>query len=435
MSYAEPTLPPGKIVRISSNDVLIGMYISELDCKWSDTPFPLGGFHVKNTDDIQLLQKLCKRVVVDINKGASPARHRGSNVTILSTARQATPAAANLRVNRAAYPVSKTMKQTLDRSAHAYHGLCDLMVEQAQAVREGEALDLVSLEPLSKKILDSVISNPQALIWVLCTEDIASSHNSYCVRAAIWAAVLARQFGLTQNDMSTLFLGTLLCDIGMQLLPERLTLKKGPFSKKEYRAYCKHVEFSLELIPAYEQVNEKVLRIVRAHHERHDGRGFPKGLKGDQIPALARFASLAYSFERLLCSVDRSKRVSPAKALSKLYRQRNLKFPEQLVVEFIHLLGTYPLGSLLRLSTGELGLVVEQNPEARLCPRVAIIGAGKQLLAGKPKVVDLSAQKNGKQSRSILGSVHPSELNINLEDYRFRFVGKKVRLPGFSFRL
>ena len=437
MSYSEPTLPPGKIARISSHDVLVGMYISELDCNWSETPFPLGGFHIKNADDIQLLQKFCSKVAIDINKGAAPARHRRNNLTILSSARRATPAAANLRVDRAAYPVTRTIKQLLDDTASAYQSVTTVMTELARAVRAGEALDLESVSAPMEALLDSLIANPQALVWLLNTEDKPASDSTYCVRAAAWAAMLARQFGLTRSDMKTLFLGTLLCDVGIYLLPERLTDKRGQFRKKEYLAYRKHVEFSEELLPIYEQVNEKTLRIVRSHHERHDGLGFPKSLKGDQIPALARFAILAYSYERLLCSSQRHKQVSPARALTKLYRQRNLKYPEQLVFEFIHMLGTYPVGSLVQLSTKEIGLVLEQVENERLAPRIAIIGAGNKLLDSneKLKVVNLSDVKDAEAGRRIISSINPRDLDIDLEKYRFQFIGRKLSVAGFKIRL
>lgn len=437
MAYSEPTIPPGKITRISSHDVLIGMYVSDLDCKWSETPFPLGGFHVKNAEELQLLRQFCKRVAIDINKGAAPARQRHNNLTILSSARRGTPPGTNLRVNRDAYPVTHTIKQLLDKTAAAYEDMTAVMAKLTRAVRSGEALDLRAIEPPMNKLLDSAIANPQALIWLLNTENKPRHESGYCVRAAIWAAMLARQFGLTRGDMTTLFFGTLLCDVGIHLLPERLTDKRGKFRKKEYMAYRKHVDFSEELLAVYEQANEKVMRIVRAHHERHDGRGFPKGLKGDKIPALARFASIAYSFERLLCSSQTHKRVSPAKALTKLYRQRNLKFPEQMVFEFIQLLGTYPVGSLVHLSSNEIGLVLEQIENERLAPRIAIIGTDRELhqVNQKAKILNLAEQKDSLTARKIVSSINPRDLEIDLENYRFRFVGTRIALGALQFRI
>ena len=118
----------------------------------------------------------------------------------------------------------------------------------------------------------------------------------YCVRASIWAAILARQFGIRKSEIQTLFMGTLLADIGMQALPEKLLSKRGSFRKKEFLAYKKHVELGMELVTSKSKLDSKVTGIIRCHHERHDGMGFPRGLQGEQIPQLARFANLAYSF-------------------------------------------------------------------------------------------------------------------------------------------
>lgn len=418
-------------VKLGTNDVLVGMFVCELDCKWSETPFPLGGFHVKTADEIVLLQKFCKVVTIDTNKGAEPARRRRSNLTILSSARRAAPAAASLKVNRDAWPVTHTLKQQIDKSHASYLAMNDALAGLAQAVRKGDPLDLDSLQEPSTALIDSILANPQTLVWILNTEDQLKQQNSHCVRAAIWAALLSRQFGLKRNDIELLFQGVLLADIGMNLLPERLVNKQGPFRKKEYLAYRKHVDFGLELLAGYPQLDERVVRIVRNHHERHDGLGFPKGLKGDQIPVLARFTSLAYCYERLLKSNCRNKRLSPARAISRLYKQRELKFPEQLVVEFIHVLGTYPVGSVVQLSNGELALVLEQNMEERLSPKVAVIADAQQQVYENPKPIDLSSPK---EERRIKASVNPGGLAISLENYTFQFVGKRISFAGLGFR-
>jgi len=422
------------LLKVAANDVLVGMFISELDCNWSNTPFPLDGFHVKNADDILLLQKFCKVVTIDTNKGAEPASRRRSNLTILSSARRAAPSGASLKVNCDAYPVTQTLKQLIDRAVQSYDQLISALDELGRAVRHGDPLDIAGLEKPSSTVVECLLANPQVMVWILGTDNEPRTTNTYCVRAAIWAAILARQFGLKQPDIELLFLSTLVADVGMHLLPERLVNKRGPFRKKEYLAYRKHVEFGLELLTSHQDVDERLLRVVRAHHERHDGLGFPKGLKGDQIPVLARFAALAYSFERLLRSNDRQRLVSPARALAKLYRQRMLKFPEQLVVEFIHVLGTYPVGSLVKLDNGDIALVLEQNPEERLSPRVAVICDAEQQPLAKPKPLDLAAQKDKGSGRRIKASVNPGEIRLDLSDYRFRFFGKRLALGGLAFR-
>ena len=423
------------LVRIPCNDIIVGMFVSEIDCSWAATPFPLGGFHVRNSEEIQVLQKYCRVVTIDTTRGAAPAPKKRANLTILSTARLATPPAAAIKVNRDTYPVTHPVKKQIDKAYRAYRDAAIVYDSFTVAVRNDQRLNLHELEGPMLRLIECAIANPQTLIWILLTDNKVTGDNLYCVRAAIWATILARQVGLGQKEMAELFKGTMLADIGMHLLPERLTSIRGNFRKKEYLAYRKHVNFSIELLSQYRELDERLLRLVRCHHERHDGKGFPRGLRGDQIPALARFSNLAYSFERLLRSNNPRGRVSPAKATARLYKQRELKFPEQLIVEFIHVLGMNPVGSVVQLSSGEIALVLEQNVSDRLHPKIAVIKDDKGGLLAEPCIEDLAVAPKSGVPKSIVSSVNPGQLDIDLGQYTFAFAGKRLSLGKFGFRL
>ncbi len=407
------------------------MYVSELDCSWKETPFPLGGFHLKKPEDIQMLAKYCKTVHIDTTRGTAPAKHRRENLTILSSARKASPQATAFKINRSLYPVTSSLKKQLDSSSEHYQQLLVLFASLTANVRQGEKLDLAELDHSVNALIDSATANTQTLIWILNTDPSPVGPTDYCVRAAIWACLCACHIGLPRSEIQALFLGTLLCDVGMYLLPERLVNKRGKFRKKEFLAYKKHVNFSLDLLSAYPEVNEKILRIVRCHHERNDGLGFPKGLKGEQIPSLARLAHLGYSFERLLHSLSETTHVSPAKAIARLYKQRDLKFPEQLIVEFIHLMGMYPIGTLVELNTGEIAIVLEQHPNEKLNPKVALLTGADQVKVPKPSVVQLG---EGPSGRSVLSSLGPKHKGVRASDFRFSFAGKRIAIGGFGIR-
>ena len=407
------------------------MFVSELDCSWKETPFPLGGFHLRKPEVIQMLAKYCKTVHIDTTRGAAPAKLRVENLTILSSARKASPQAAAFKINRSLYPVTSTVKKQLDSSSEHYQQLLVLFAALANNVRQGEKLNLAELDHSVNALIESATVNTQTLIWIINTDPSPVGPTDYCVRAAIWACLCACHIGLPRSEIEALFLGTLLCDLGMHLLPERLVNKRGKFRKKEFLAYKKHVNFSLDLLSAYPEVDEKILRIVRCHHERNDGLGFPKGLKGEQIPGLARLAHLGYSFERLLHSLSETNRVSPAKAIARLYKQRDLKFPEQLIVEFIHLMGMYPIGTLVELNTGEIAIVLEQHPNEKLNPKVAILTGTDQVRVPKPSVVQLGEDSSG---RSVLSSLGPKHKGVQASDFRFSFAGKRLAIGGFGIR-
>lgn len=431
------------LLRLSCSELLLGMYVFELDCAWSKTPFAMGGFHLKNVEDIEILTKHCKHVVIDTNKGVQPRKGRKNQLTILSSARRAAPESSSIKIDRDAYPVTATVKQQIDKAQRLHSTLKADFAEQALAVRNGSDMDLPLLEKTIAGIITSIVANPQTHIWLLNTDPSDRSDTDYCVRATIWALVLARQVGLSSNETKILGIGTLLADIGMQLLPERLVNKSGPFRKKEFLAYRKHIDFGVELISHYTDLDDRVTTIIKCHHERQDGLGFPRKLRGKQIPLLARFTNLAYCFERLLRSNGEGPATPPSKALTKLYKQRGLKFPEQLVVELIHVMGTYPIGSLVALSSGEVGLVLEQNPQEKLSPRIAVLTDTDRAVLDKPLVVDLANQGRAKIDRSIVssyGSKNPAKRlggggDLDPRNYSLSFFGKRVGLGPFSVRI
>jgi HD-GYP domain-containing protein (c-di-GMP phosphodiesterase class II) len=433
---------PDNLLPLSCSELLLGMYVFELDCPWSKTPFAMGGFHLKNTEDIEILGKHCKTVIIDINKGVQPRKERQNQLTILSSARRAAPIAASLKVDRNVYPIRSSVKRQIDRASYLYSSIKADFSQQAKAVRNGDELDLQSISKQIKKLIDSILINPQTYIWLLNTDAGDRKDTDYCVRAAVWAAVLGRQVGMHSHDINVLFMGALLADIGLQLLPESLVNKRGPFRKKELLAYRKHVDLGVGLVSHYPDVDDRVLSIIRAHHERQDGLGFPRGLRGEQISLLARFANLAYCFERLLYN-NNEEAICPAKALTRLYKQRALKFPEQLVVELIHVMGTYPLGSLVELSSGEVALVLNQNLTERLSPKVAILTDASKEPLQKSLLIDLAKQEKLKEQRSIIASYNTGNAlkdyargaGIDPQNYAFSFFGKRVGIGRFSIRL
>ncbi|MEQ8953220.1 MAG: HD domain-containing phosphohydrolase, partial [Gammaproteobacteria bacterium] len=279
--------------------------------------------------------------------------------------------------------------------------------------------------------LQALIANPHAVIWVLNTDREKTLGTDYCVRAAVWGTLLARQIGMSKDDLDTVFRGTLLADIGMQMLPERLVNKTGHFRKKEYLAYRKHIQFGLQIIAEIPNLDERIASIVRNHHERHDGLGFPRGLRGEQIPVLARITCLAYCFERLINSNNPARRVSPARAMSRIYKQRLLKFPEQLVGEFSAAMGMYPVGTLVTLNSKEVALVLEQSDKGKMSPKIAVLSDPRGNKLEQPQIVDLANKDSAERVRSITGPTDMRNTAVDPRDYTFAFAGKRI----LGFRL
>jgi hypothetical protein len=172
MHFSEPSSNPERyaadnLLRLSCAELLLGMFVFELDCAWSKTPFAMGGFHLKSVEDIEILTKHCKHVVIDTNKGVQPRKGRKDELTILSSARKVAPESSSLKIDRDAYPTTRSVKQEIDKARLLHRTLKTDFAEQALGVRNGKELGLLLLEKSMNGIIDSTIANPQTHIWLL----------------------------------------------------------------------------------------------------------------------------------------------------------------------------------------------------------------------------------------------------------------------------
>lgn len=425
---------PENYLKVSCSELLPGMYIAELDRDWKNTPFTIGGFLAKSLSQIEDIQRFCKFVYIDTSLGVTPIRYRINRQTILSRARESAPPTATFLVNHDTYKIEKPVKKEVDAVYGLYAALLTDFAELVQEIEANDVPDLTALGKTVSRCIASIIRNPNGFVWYLNADPSRYQGFVHSIRAALWSCVCARQLGHSKEEMKTLFLGVLLADIGFVTYPQGFIDKRGLIKKTDYLAYRNHITISVDLIKAKLPVDKRVLEIVRHHHERHDGRGFPNQLKGSQIPLAARIASMAYCFERMLNSGPDNKRISPAAAVSRLYKQRRLKFDDLLVYEFIQTLGMYPTGSVVELSSGEIAIVVEQNPQDKFLPGVVIVTNKKKKILNWPWLLDLGGQHDDKSKRSIVKSLEPGTHNVDPKSFSENLFGKKFNIGSFRFR-
>jgi hypothetical protein len=163
-------------------------------------------------------------------------------------------------------------------------------------------------------------------------------------------------------------------------------------------------------------VSETALEIVYTHHERMDGSGYPRGLQGDEIPLFGRIVGIVDVYDA--STSDRVYRSgnSPSDALHGLYNDRTGLFDGELVEQFIKFLGIYPIGSVVRCNTEEIGIVIGQNPERRLRPKLLLVRNADGVPYPEPRIIDLK-QFSGASSIEIAGIVQPGDYDFEVADY------------------
>lgn len=364
-------------LEIAVEDLLVGMYVSELDRPWLETPFKLQGLEVKDQQDIDALRSLCNTVFIDVAKGREPVALRHAvNFAKYQTHSAETPlypfSVFDFKHN--AYASDVGFQQESKLAFDTFKQLDKQLESLSQQVNNGRRFDQKNIKDLASDLVNSVIRQPDVLAWLVRIKHSDDYLHHHSLRCAVWAALLGRHIGLRRLDLEILTQAMLLKDIGKTRLPDDLLIKPYQQLNSAQKAlYRKHVLISVELLKQVLGLNPKVISIIAAHREFYDGSGYPAKLKGNEIFKLAIIAGLATYYDELAHPRQLEQAIAPSVAVRELYAQSNKKFQEDIVKEFVQALGVYPAGSIVELNTGELAVVLEQFAARRLRPKVVIV--------------------------------------------------------------
>jgi cyclic di-GMP phosphodiesterase len=239
------------------------------------------------------------------------------------------------------------------------------------------------------RLADSVVRNPDALLLMSRLRDKSAQAHARSLQVSVYLIIFARFLQLAREELDLLGLLGLLQDIGKTRLPAELLERKGPLSAEEYALVKRHVEYSSEILAATPGLPAKLPELALLHHERQDGTGYPRGLKGDQIGLYGSMAAIADTYDALTAVRPYAEVLSPSSALSYLYKERGTGFHPDLVEQFIQCVGAFPVGSVVELNSGEVGIVITQNLVRRLKPRVMVVLDAKGNPMHPHKILDL----------------------------------------------
>jgi len=346
-----------------------GMYIAELDRPWTEAPFWFQGFILHTPEELATLKKYCRSVWVDVERSELP---------------EAPPP------GKTAYLEKATVEQELAPARKAFTG-GELSVRAAlTAVRVGRTLDAGTVRSAVRSLTESVLRNPDAMLLFSQLRQKGEYAVSHSMDVSVYMTAFGRFLQLEPAQIELLGYVGLLQDVGKVRLPNALLEKHGPLNAAEREQAKLHVRYSAEILRSTPGVPPEVARIALLHHERHDGSGYPGALRGHQIGVVGSIAAIADTFDALTVRRPYADAVSPSSAISTLYKSRGLHYDANLVEQFIRFIGIFPVGSLVELNSGEIGVVISQNPAERLNPRVMVIRDAKGYPLPVQKLLDLS---------------------------------------------
>ena len=359
-------------LRVAVRGLVVGMFVSRLDRAWIGTPFPLEGLLLTSEEEVATIQRICTFVYIDTTRGKSPdLRFVEFGAAPASESFSAQDEIAALRTTT--WVVKSDFNQEL-KVAGVAHGVLESGIKEVMTdLTEGRHLDLHKLNDGVDAMVDSILRNPSAFAWLKEMKQLDHYSYHHTLGCAIWAASFGRHLGLEREELQKLSLAGLLIDVGKVRLPVDLLLKTGPLDENEIALTRRHVEYSLEIMQNAEGVTPQIIEIIATHHERHNGSGYPRGLSGNQIPIYGRIMGLVDSYDAMTAKRPYATSRSPHKAVAELYENRGSLFQAELVEQFIQTSGIYPIGTLVELTDGQVGVITAVHSLKRLRPSVMLL--------------------------------------------------------------
>jgi len=399
--------------RIDVADVRLGMFIHKLEGNWLKHPFWRTKFLLTDADQLaDLHASEVEGVLIDIEKGAdvggprppaTPARRRPLvSVTtggvppsdrIEAERRRAVTSAPAPRFNAVGFDSRSTSPVSIAREVgHARAVLARssrILAAVIEQARLGRAISLGQVEPIIDDLFASVQRNPHAFNGLMRVRRENMSLYAHALAVSALMIALARQLGFKPESVREAGLAGLLMDVGMGHLPIDVSTIFEDLSAGEREVVQTHTRLGHDFLKLGGEMSEAVTQVCLDHHERFDGSGYPRGIAGEEIGLLGRMAAICDVYDSLTSDRPHRPRIDPNAALTVMTMDMTGQFDPDLLAQFIECIGIYPVGSVVRLTTDRLALVVDQNSEDHTRPRVwSFYDIGSRSIV-KPEDLDL----------------------------------------------
>lgn len=423
-------------IKVSTTELVPGMYVCELDRPWLETPFSFQGFPLRCEEDIREVHRYCSYVYVDPERSSAgaftprlrkPVPQPPVHTEKMRAVRPARPARPEKGPKfwlkrtfgggrRAPLPVE--LVHSLDVGKRAFDSTSRMVRTITMDVRWGRGVDLPAAKEAVSLCAEQVARNPDALLLYASIRDKDEATARHSLSVSVLSLVLGQHLGLPRAKLRELGVAALLHDVGKIRLPVELLSKTARLSAQEERILRRHTDLGRDILRACEDIPVSAVEVAHAHHERLDGSGYPRGLREEDIGTFTRIVAIADSYDDIVNEHPDERSRTSIEAMKLLQAAGGNRFDPSMVSSLIDAIGIFPPGSLVRLNNGESGVVVRTNPGYDFRPAVLVLRDAADSPV-EPRYLDL-AQARGKRGAQLQISrmLHESECGIDRRIFR-----------------
>ncbi len=420
MAVAPSARESSVLKRIAVADLRVGMYVQEMCGSWMDHPFFRSRFLVDGVDKLSLIRgSRVENVVIDTARGLdllepgamplaepeAPPASPCDNCSDKPSCEQR-PAAP---VVRAAPP--RALDEELGKAVQLCQRSREAMTQMFTEARMGQAVCAEQAVALVEDISASVLRHPDAFISLIRLKSADQYTYLHSVAVCALMIAVARQLGLEEAQVREAGVAGLLHDLGKVALPDEILNKPGRLSEAEFAIVRGHPAAGAEILRRGGQVGEAAIDVCLHHHEKIDGSGYPHALAGEDISLMARIGAVCDVYDAISSNRVYKAGWAPAESIRKMAEWRG-HFDQRVFQAFVKSVGIYPTGSLVRLHSGRLGVVLEQGAQSLLTPQVKVFFSTRSMTPVVQQVIDLARSDD-----RILGWEDPAKWGFrNLEE-------------------
>lgn len=375
------------IKKIPVDGLRPGMFVHDVNCSWLDHPFVSSRFPVKDQGRVEEIRALgVREIYIDTSQGLDLADAQ----TVDEVRQQVNAQMIRIVSDPIDAPSAVPLASEIERARRLYGDACRVVRKLTQEIRLGRPIGREQVEPVVARVVESIFRNPDALLPLLRLKDRDNYTFQHCVSVCALLVSFGRWLKLERSIIKEMGIGGLLHDVGKTGVPDAILNKPATLTEAEFADMKSHVVQGIVILQNTPGISQIALDVTAQHHERFDGSGYPNQRRGDEISLYGRMGSIVDVYDAITSDRVYRKAISPTAALGRLLEWSSYNFDPGLVRAFIKCVGIYPTGSLVRMESGRLAVVLEQNAENMLKPRVNAIYHSVQHCYLKPEIVDLS---------------------------------------------
>lgn len=388
---------------IDIDDVKVGMYIEDVFAGQNPLAISENRHIVSSVQLLELKKRGIRKVRINLEKDKTGRKNYAIRPDVIA----------------AAVSQEDEYYDELDRAKDVHKEGVLRVSEVLTAIREGHPFSFSIIKNVANDIVESLLRNPDALVSLSQLKSYDNYTFVHSVNVSILITSLAKTMGFPEEKLVDLSMGGLLHDVGKMRVPEQILNKPGKLTDTEFSIIKRHPEFGYKTIIDQRGISDLTKKIVLQHHERYNGKGYPYGLKGERIHEVGLISAITDVFDALTSDRVYKAAWTPQKALAVIFQGADKDYSRRIVELFTRHLGIFPVGSFVKLATGEMGVVSRVDRGQLLAPEILVLfdKFGRRLPV--PQKIELSRMQKGPNGElyKIEGSLSPKAFDVDIGEY------------------